>query len=236
MTRRLAGPVLNESDVSTRAWYDELPVAYDADYFHRMHDFDEIVTNLTNEWTEIKDGSASTVTVIADTQHGRLGMISQATTNDSGTSIQQNEIYAPTLGKRMWFECKLQSSDADQQEWFVGICENFASDPEACLTSSNRIGFQVDDGDASILCITEATDVENSTNSQIDCVDATDITVGFQIIGLTTVRYFVNRLLVATHTATIPTALMTLAAYQLSGDTSGTKSLSIDYFQTIVQR
>jgi hypothetical protein len=46
----------------------------------------------------------------------------------------------------------------------------------------------------------------------------------------------VNRKLVATHTATIPTVNMTLAAYQLSGNATGTKSLSIDYLQTIAQR
>lgn len=236
MTRRFDGPVLNASDVSTRQWYQELPVGFDPDYIFFMDDFLGIVTNLTNDWTEIKDGSAATTTVGADTQHGRLIMQSQATTNDSGASIQGNEIYLPTLSKRIWFETKLQSSDADQQELFIGFCQNFVTNPEACLTASNRIGFQVDDGNASILCITEASDVENSANSDVDLADATDIILGMQIIGLSTVEFYVNRVLVQTLTTDVPATEMALAAYQLSGDASGTKSLSIDYIMTIVQR
>ena len=236
MTRRFDGPVLNLSDVSTRQWYQELPVGFDPDYIFFMDDFLYIKADLTNEWTEVKDASAATVDMEADTQHGRLLMQSQATTDDSGTSIQGNEIYLPTLSKRIWFETKLQSSNADQQELFIGFSVNFTSNPEALLTAANRIGFQVDDGNASILCKTEASGVETSSDSEIDLVDATDIILGMQIIGLSTVEFYVNRLLVQTLITNVPSTEMALAAYQLSGDANGTKSVSIDYIMTIVQR
>ena len=236
MTRRFDGPVLNLSDVSTRQWYQELPVGFDPDYIFFMDDFLGIVTDLTNDWTEVKDGSAPTVTVEADTQHGRLLLSSQATTDDSGSSIQGNEIYLPTLSRRIWFETVLQSSDADQQELFIGFSVNFTSNPEALLTAANRIGFQVDDGNAYILCKTEASGVETSSDSEVDLVDATDIILGMQIIGLSRVEFYVNRLLVQTLITNVPATEMALAAYQLSGDANGTKSVSIDYIMTIVQR
>jgi hypothetical protein len=163
-------------------------------------------------------------------------LTSAATTDDDGASIQGNEIFLPAADKRIWFETKLQGSLVADMDIFVGLVQNFATDPEAVLTASNRIGFQVNDGNASIICKCEATDVETSKDSEIDMVDATDIILGLVVIGITLVEYYVNRVLVATHTTNIPVTEMALAAFELSGSATGTRSLSIDYIFAAKQR
>ena len=74
------------------------------------------------------------------------------------------------------------------------------------------------------------------TDSQIDIVAATDITLGFRILGDSTVLFYVNRKLVATHTTNIVNDQnLALASYVLAGDAAGT-TLAIDYIQCIQTR
>ena len=113
---------------------------------------------------------------------------------------------------------------------FVGLVQNFATNPENILTASNRIGFQINDGDASILCKTEAADTETNTDSGVDAANATDVTVGFKVIGTSSVEFYVNRQLVATHTTNIPTTELAFGLFELSGSVTGTMSMSVDYF------
>jgi len=42
--------------------------------------------------------------------------------------------------------------------------------------------------------------------------------------------------LVGTHTTNVPTALLTPAAVEVSGDATGTKSMSVDYIMAAVDR
>jgi hypothetical protein len=121
-------------------------------------------------------------------------------------------------------------------DMFVGLVQNFATDPEAILTASNRIGFQINDGNASILCKCEAADVETSKDSEIDAVDATDIILGFVVVATTSIEFYVNRVLVATHTTNIPATEMTAAAFELSGSATGTMSMSLDYIFVAMTR
>lgn len=231
MAVKFSGPVKNAiKSRGAREWFSSLPVGADLlDCHVFMDDFDQQALDETNKWTIVKDAGASAA-LGADALKGTLLLTSAATTDNDGASIQQaNEVWALTSGKQSWFECKFQVADADQQDVFVGICENFATDPEACLTSSNRVGFQIDDGNASILCKSEKTDTETSTDSGVDASDATDVVVGWHWDGNASVKFFVNRGLVATHTAAMPTANMAAALFELSGNNSGTKSMTVDY-------
>lgn len=232
---RLTGPVLDAGDAGGRAWFRNLPVQYSPDYYGVFDDFGMVANDQTNDWTVVKDSGAS-VAIQADTRGGKLVMTSAATTNDDGSSIQGNEIFLPAADKAIWFETKIALSDADDMDMFVGLSQNFASNPEAVLTASNRIGFQVNDGGASILCKTEAGDTETSTDSGIDAVDATEIILGFVVRGTGKVEFYINRALVATHTTNIPATELAVAAFELSGSNSGTKSMTVDYILCVANR
>lgn len=226
---RFGGTILHSGSGAGRRWFGDLPQAATPDYVVQWHDFVEVDDDQTNLYTVVKDTSA-TVAIGADTANGRLVLTSAATTNDDGASIQGNEIWLPASGRTIWFETKLQVSDADDMDVMAGLSVNFATNPEAALAAADRICFQINDGGASILCKTESGGTETSTDSGVDAVDATDITLGFKVIGTTGVEFYINRQLVATHTTNIPTTELTFALMEISGSNTGTKSMSIDYF------
>ena len=235
-----SGPVLFSAARPTLA---NLSIGTWPDQTQFMADFTGIVLDATNDWTVLKDSSAA-VALQADALNGVVDLTSQATTDNDGSSIQGNEIWGipSTAGQKLYFEARFQMSDADQMDMFIGVCENFASNPENCLTASNRIGFQIDDGDATPHLITESSDSETDTTlsgTTYHFSDATDVTVSFVATkGTTTdkVRFYINRTLVGTHTTNVPTANMTQAAMEISGNATGTKSMSIDYIMVAQDR
>ena len=208
-----------------------------------MDDFTGVTLDATNDWTVVKDSSA-TVALQADALNGVVDLTSQATTDDDGSSIQGNEIWGlpSTAGEKLYFEARFQMSDVDQMDMFIGVCENFATNPENIFTASNRIVFQIDDGDATPHLITESSDSETDTTlsgTTYDLSDATDVTVSFVATkGTSTdvVDFYINRTKVGSHTTNVPTANMTQAAAEISGNATGTKSMSIDYIMVAQDR
>ena len=235
-----SGPVLFSA---ARPTLENLNIGSWPDQTRFMVDFTGILLDATNDWTVVKDSGAS-VALQADALNGVVDLTSAATTDNDGSSIQGNEIWGlpSTAGQRLYFEARFQMSDVDQMDMFIGVCENFATNPEAIFTASNRIGFQIDDGDATPHLITESSDSETDTTlsgTTYDLSDATDVTVSFVATkGTTTdkVKFYINRTLVGTHSTNVPTANMTQAAAEVSGNATGTKSMSIDYIMVAQDR
>lgn len=231
---RFAGDILRSGTGSGNRFFADMPMGPWPAYTVLWDDFQGIAVNSTNDWTVVKDSSA-TVAIVADTAGGELALTSAATTEDDGASIQGNEIFLPASGRKIWFETKIKIAAAGQQEVFAGLSENFATNPEAVLAASNRIGFQVDDGSALILCKTEVADSETSTTTAVSIVTGAYITLGFRVLGTGQVGFYINRNLVATHT-TVPTTELAPALYSLSGQATGTASLTADYIMAIQSR
>ena len=204
----------------------EMPMSINPDYFCLEDDY---VYELDTGWTTVKD-SGATVAIVADTVGGELGITSAATTDNDGGSVQGNEIFAVAADKNMFFQTRIKNNDVDQTDICVGFTVNFATNPENMLTATDRIVFQVDDGDASILCKTEKDGTETSTDSGIDMVDDTYIKLGIACSGTGKVEFFINDKLVATHSTNIPDdENLAIAAMSLSGSASGTRVTTIDY-------
>jgi hypothetical protein len=225
---RFTAPILFAGRPKAISLFGEMPMTFSPDYVEFWDDFTGIALDATNAWTVVKDSGAS-VAIADDVAGGAVLLSSAATTDDDGASIQGNEIFLPASGKTIWFETKLQSADADQTDVFAGLTVNFATNPEAALTAANRIGFQIDDGDASILCKTESGGTETSTDSGVDAADGADVKLGIRVNGTSKVEFYVDRALVATHTTNIPATELALAIMELSGDATGTKSVQVDY-------
>jgi hypothetical protein len=224
-----SGPVLYSGKGQiTGAWGEDLPIAVNLDVFELFDDFTNVALDSTNAWTVVKDSGAS-AGIGADVVGGVLDLTSTATTDDDGASVQGNEIFLPAADKSIWFETRLQCNDADQTDICAGFTVNFATNPEAMLTAADRICFEVDDGDASILCKTEAGGTETSTDSGVDLVDDTYVTLSIRVTGTGIVQFFVEHKLVATHTTNIPVTELAVAAMSLSGSATGTRRTRIDY-------
>ncbi|MDP6880084.1 MAG: hypothetical protein QGF15_04380 [Alteromonas macleodii] len=231
MAVHFTGPILFAGKDSPRKWFENLPVDKNPDYVTFMDDFTGIALDTTNDWTVVKDSSA-TAALGADAESGTLVLTSQATTDDDGSSVQGNEIFAVESGRDIWFETRIKVGDSEGSaiDLCVGLTVNFATNPEAMLTAADRIVFQVDDGDTNIDCITEKDGTATTTDSGVDIADDTYVKLGFHVTDDAKVEFFVNRNLVATHTDNIPDdENMTIGAMELSGSATGTKSATIDY-------
>ncbi len=235
-----SGPVLYSA---ARPTLENLNVSYWPDQTVYLDDFTGVTFDNTNDWTVVKDSGAS-VALQADALNGVVDLTSTATTDDDGSSIQGNEIFGlpSTAGEKLYFEARFQMSDADQMDMYIGLSENFATNPENVLSAANRIGFRIVDGDATPVLITESGGSETSTTlsgTTYDFSDATDVTVSFVATkGTATdkVGFYINRTLVGTHSTNVPTANMAAAAMELSGNATGTKSMSIDYIMVSQDR
>ncbi len=206
----------------------DLPQGLDLDYIWVKDDFTGIALDATNDWTVVDDTGASAA-LVADSANGELALTSTATTDDDGASIQGNEIFLPEDERIIWFKTRIKCNDADQTDIMAGLTVNFATNPEAALAAANRICFQVDDGDASILCKTEAAGTETSTDSGVDLVDNTYIVLAIRVNGTASVEFYIDDNKVATHTTNIPTTEMAVAAMSLSGSAVGTRATTLDY-------
>ncbi len=244
MATHFKGPILYSA---ARKGLEHLQVGVWPDQAVFLDDFTGIVIDATNDWTVVKD-SGATVAIAADTATGVVALTSAATTDDDGASIQGNEIFQlpSTAGEKLFFEARFSiastsGSSVGQMDVWVGLCENFATHPENAFAAANRIGFQLDDGSSLTRLISESggTETETELATTYNLTDDTYVTVGFIATkGTTTdtVQFYYDRQLVGTHTTNIPTALMTPAAVEVSGDGTGTKSMSVDYIMAAVDR
>jgi len=238
MAVHFTGPILFGGKDTPRKWFENLPIDKNPDYVVYMDDFTGVALDTTNDWTLIKDSSA-TAALGADAESGTLVLTSQATTDNDGASVQGNEIFAMASGRDIWFETKVTPTDAEgsAMDICIGLTVNFATNPEAMLTAADRIVFQIDDGDSNIDCVTEKDGTATTTDSGIDVASGTAVTLGFHVKGTTSVEFFVNRNLVATHTDNLPDdENLAIGAMELSGSATGTKSMAIDYLMAVQNR
>tara|TARA_R100001480_G_scaffold149305_1_gene149146 strand:+ start:238 stop:984 length:747 start_codon:yes stop_codon:yes gene_type:complete len=244
MATHFKGPILYSA---ARKGLENLQVGVWPDQAVLYDDFTGILLDATNDWTVVKD-SGATAAISADTATGVLALTSQATTDDDGASIQGNEIFQlpSTAGEKLFFESRFfasttAGSGVGQMDIWVGLTENFATAPENAFLATNRIGFQLDDGSSLTRLISESggTETETELAAAYNLTDDTYVTLGFIATKGTstdTVQFYYNRQLVGTHTTNVPTALLTPAAVEVSGDATGTKSLNVDYIMAAVDR
>lgn len=233
-----SGPVLYSGN-NTNAYFagmGEMPIGINPSVFTVMDDFTSVAIDSTNNWTVVKDASAS-VAIVADTVGGEVALTSAATTDNDGASIQGNEVFSVDADKTVFFSTRIKCNDADQTDICAGLTVNFATNPENMLTAADRIVFQVDDGNASILCKTEKDGTETSTDSNVDLADDTYVVLSFRVDGTGSVTFYVNGKVVAQHTTNIPDdENLTVAAMSLSGSATGTRATTLDYIMAAQTR
>jgi len=114
---RFSGPVLFSA---ARPTLENLNIGTWPDQTRYMDDFTGVTLDNTNDWTVLKDSSASAA-IQADALNGVVDLTSQATTDNDGASIQGNEIWGlpSTAGQKLYFEARFQMSDVDQRTGLV---------------------------------------------------------------------------------------------------------------------
>ena len=243
-TTRFSGPVAYSGAVNQSAggpWFTNLPIQTNPDYVFQYEDFTGIAVDGTNDWT-YSQLTSGTGAILADAVGGWYE-IAGTGSDDTGASLQGNEIWGPESSKNIYFETRIVSTDADQMDIFVGLCENGTLATGVPFSTNNQIGFLVTDGDASIKAVCDSGGTETSTDTGIDLADGSvsgstisgDRRLGFIVRGTSQVEFYVDRVLVTTTTDNIPTSQMTTWIAAVAGEATANK-VDCDYLLTVAQR
>jgi hypothetical protein len=242
-TTRFSGPVAYSGGGTKTAsgpWFTNFPIGINPDYVTQFDDFDYVDFTDGDDWTYTAvTGSGA---VVADTIDGWY-QITGSGADNTGAAIQGNEVWAAQANKKIFFETRLVSSDADQMDVFVGLCVNGTAGTTVPFDTANQIGFLISDGNASINAVCDSGGTETSTDTGIDMADGSvsgsTITnsrrLGFVVSGTGMVEFYVDRVKKATTTTNIPTTELTVWFAAIAGEAVA-NTAAVDYLLTVSSR
>jgi len=245
-TTRFSGPVMysgHGSDSSyLGSWFGNLPMQVNPDYIFKCDDFTGVDIDDTDDWTK-QVLNSGTLTLLADHVGGWAKSTGDGSTDNSGGSIQGNEIFMAEASKNIFFETRVAVSDADDMDMFVGLAENGTFATGVPFTASNQIGFLLVEGAADIYANCDSGGTETKTDTGVDFADGAESssnitnvrTLGFVVKGTGQVAFYVDRVLVTTTTANIPTSALTPWFCAISGTTTADAAWC-DYIHVAAQR
>lgn len=224
-----------------RAFFSDMPLGFDqlCDYHYDYIAGNKSLNDATNELIIVKDTGATVLMGTGDVENGAITITSAATTDDDGGSFQRAETtFLCKSGKQLWFEAKVKVSDADQGEMFVGLADNFATDPEAVIVDGvARVGFELVDGAATLKTVVDNDTAPTRTTLSVSMSDATYARLGFRTMG-DYVLFYVNRAYVGRTAIPSAIAAVTLgpAFFHLSGNNTGTHTAALEYLLAVQAR
>ena len=243
-TTRFTGPMMYSGEgrtVASGTWFKNLPLQLNPDYVVQFEDFTGIAVDGTNDWT-YSQLTSGTGAILADAVGGWDGIAGTGSDN-TGASLQGNEIWQAEASKKLYFETRIVSTDADQMDIFVGLCENGSLATGVPFGTNNQIGFLVTDGDGSISAVCDSGGTETSTDTGVDLADGSvsggtisgDRRLGFVVTGTGKVEFYVDRVLKVTTTDNIPTSQLATWVAAVAGEATANK-VDCDYLFTAAQR
>lgn len=166
-----------------------------------------------------------TCTQTLSDEAGGAVVLTTGGTEDDGISMQQGkpsdsgagEWVLPRANKNIYFEVTAALNDATQSDIFIGLTTT-----DTAITASlpsNYIGFLKVDGATGISANTVATAGSQQTTG-VKTMDTAYHKYGFKVTGLTKVEFYIDDVIVATHTtvAAIPVTEMRPSIEVLTGE------------------
>ena len=187
-----------------------------------MQDFaslptDDTTTYPTGWTTTLVDGGVDGLDSagIGTTAGGVLKILTNDAEDDGQNMQLIGESFLPAADKPLYFGIKLQIDDATETDFIVGLC---ITDTALLGGMTDGIYFEKVDGATSISFVTEVGSTETQTDSLGTLADATDVTLEFYAESNTSIKAYINGVLVATHTAGITAEELTPSIHFLTGD------------------
>ena len=182
--------------------------------------------------------TSGTGAILADAVGGWYEIAGTGSDN-TGASLQGNEIWQAEASKKLYFETRIVSTDADQMDIFVGLCENGTLATGVPFGTNNQIGFLVVDEAADIYAVCDSGGTETKTDTGVDLADGSvsggtisnDRRLGFVVTGTGKVEFYVDRVL----KVNIPTSQLTTWFAAVAGEATANK-VDCDYLFTAAQR
>lgn len=241
MATHFKGPVLNKdialggSDQEARRWYSKMPIGQDPAYVVYFNDFLVEQDYAAADWvittTEAGAGNASEA-LAGDELCGALLITNDDADNDLDSLQHTQEVWKLASGKRLWFKTKVKINDVDQVDNFIGLCITDTTP----LDTSDRVGFQWTDADASIDVLTEKNSTETLTDSGVDAVDATYVELGLYWDGVSSVYFFIDGKHVATHTSNVPDDENLCVTIHHQNGEAAAQTIHVDYIYVCMER
>lgn len=233
MASHFKGPLLHKE--AKGSWPAKLPLSEDPDYVVYYNDFLVEQDYAAADWvittTEAGAGSA-TEALAADEAGGALLITNDNADNDLDSLQHTQEIWRLSSGKKLWFKARVKINDVDQVDDFIGL----AITDTTPLDTTDRVGFQWTDEDASIDVLTEKDSTETLTDSGIDAVDDTYVELGMRWDGVSAVEFYVNDSLVATHTTNVPDDENLCVTIHHQNGEAVAQTIHIDYIYVAMER
>lgn len=193
-----------------------------------MEDFDYYTAA---DWTVTEVGVATQA--LADADGGRLLITNAAADNDSSFSQKVGESFLVETGKKLWFQAKLQVSDATQSDWVMGL-QITDTTP---LDVTDGIFFIKDDGDTNIDLVVEKNNTATTETAIGTNADATDVEVGFYYNGVDAVIGYIDGVAQARLAVTnLPDDEILTISYGIQNGEAVAKTMSIDYIFVAKER
>lgn len=193
-----------------------------------MEDFDYYTAA---DWTVTEVGVATQA--LADGDGGLLLVTNAAADDDSSFNQKVGESFTFETGKRAWFDCRFQVSDATQSDVVIGL-QITDTTP---LDVSDGVFFLKADGAATIDLLVEKDNTATTTSAVATLVDATDIRLSFFWNGVDAVRIYANGVQVGTSVTTnLPDDEALTVSFGIQNGEASAKTMTIDYVMAAKER
>lgn len=193
-----------------------------------MEDFDYYTAA---DWTVTETGVATQV--LADADGGRLLVTNAAADDDASFNQKVGESFLFATGKKVWFDCSLQVSDATQSDVVIGL-QITDTTP---LDVTDGVFFLKADGVATIDLLVEKDNTATTTSSVATLVDATDIRLSFFYDGVDKITVFADGIAVASSVTTnLPDDEVLTVSFGIQNGEAVAKTMSLDYLLVAKER
>lgn len=234
MATRFLGPVQNrKKSQGDRAFFSNLPIGKGPELVEYYNDFLVAQSYSASDWVVTETQAGATQAIAADELNGALLLTNDAGNNDVCQIQSAEETYKMSAGKQLWFETKIKISDASLSAIFVGLA---TTDTSIIAGTTDSVGFRKASASTALAALTEDNTTETSTAAVYTVVADTYVTLSFHWDGVSTVEFFVNRSLVATHTTNIEQTNKLALTVTLQNGEAVAKTMTIDYLYVAQER
>jgi hypothetical protein len=200
-------------------------------------DFHSFQINNANDlgWisTEVENGAGDAALTIDDAPGGILKVVNDAGDDDSVELQYLAECWKLAAAKPLWFEARVKISDVLQSDLLVGLT---ITDTSVITAVSDGAYFLKSDGAATIGAVTNKNSTPVTSSAVGTLVNDTYVRLGIFCDGVTAVYFYVDGVLVATHTTSIvDDEELTITLAHRNGEAAA-KTMYVDYVKVVQAR
>lgn len=187
------------------------------------------------DWTitTVEAGAGAATEALTDADGGRLLITNDDADNDSDFFNKVGESFTFETGKKVWFDCLFQVSDATDSDVVIGL-QITDTTP---LDVTDGVFFLKADDAATIDLLVEKNNTATTTSSVATLVDATDIRLSFFFDGVDAIKVFADGVHVATSVTTnLPDDEVLTVSFGIQNGAAAAKTMTIDYLMVAKER